>query len=256
MRRAVQFLVVALSVVLVGGLLVAAVGRVRDAATRMSCSNHLKMIGLAIANFESTNGFLPPAAMPNAGLPVDQRLSWMVSLLPYIEANTLYGRTDRRKGWDGENRFLATLDYSPYQCPGFVDQPPLSTLMPTPYVGIAGVGTDAALLPLDDPRAGFFGHERKLAWSAIGSVGSLLSVLETTRIEGAWTAGGAATVRGVEEEQPLLGLDAPFGGIHRQGTNALFADGSVRLLNDAIDPEVVKALATVRGRQGVALPPE
>ena len=34
---------------------------------------------------------------------------------------------------------------------------------PTHYLGVAGLGEDAPLLPLTDPRAGFFGYDRKVS---------------------------------------------------------------------------------------------
>src|SRR5207248_2816468 len=129
---------------------------------------------------------------------------------------------------------------------------PVSTLVPTNYIGIAGLGPDAATLPAEDPGAGMFGYERKLSLRDLGDRKStLLAAVETARTSGAWTASGPPTVRGVEEGgPPYLGADGQFGGTHRGGANALFADGSVRFLQDSLDPQVFRAMATVRGSAG------
>jgi prepilin-type processing-associated H-X9-DG protein len=51
--------------------------------------------------------------------------------------------------------------------------------------------------------------------------------VETSAAQGAWTAGGPPTVRGFDPA-------AHFGGNHRGGCQAVFADGSVRLIGATI----------------------
>jgi prepilin-type processing-associated H-X9-DG protein len=251
MRTLVQAGIVALVLGLVGGVLIATVPRAQDAAARMGCSNCLKQIGLAIHNHASTyEGRLPPATEPNPKLPPQRRLSWLVAILPYVEANDLYSRTDHKKSWDAEeNRFLALTVYKPYLCPGFPEQLPVSTLLPAHYIGIAGLGDDAASLPARHPRAGFFGHDRNLYFADLkGHTSTLLVAMETRQVHGAWTAGGPPTVRGLDEDGPsYLGQAGQFGGIHRGGTMVLFADGSVRWLSTSHDPAVLELMATLDG---------
>jgi prepilin-type processing-associated H-X9-DG protein len=255
MRKAVNVVAAVLAVWLAGGLLIAAVVRVRESAARSSCANNLKQLGIALHAYHEANAHaFPTAVVPNPNLAPERRLSWFIGIAPYIEATNLYVRMDRKKGWDAEeNRYLALTALRTYQCPNQVDRPPMSTLVPTNYVGLAGLGTDAIAAPLGDPRAGFFGYGRKLSLGDIRQRASgLLVAVETARVSGAWTAAGPATVRGLEGEAPYLGDDRPFGGMHGRGANAVFADGSIRVLEDSLDPRVFRAMATIQGAEEAA----
>jgi prepilin-type processing-associated H-X9-DG protein len=86
-----------------------------------------------------------------------------------------------------------------------------------------------------------------------GAAATLL-LAETGVGNGPWSAGGPATVRGLDPaRQPYIGRARQFGGLHRRGLNVAFADGSVRFLKDTIDPKVFEALSTIAG--GEQLPP-
>jgi hypothetical protein len=247
--NALKTLAAAVTVLLVGGLLIILVGKVREAAARMQCRNNLRQLGLAFYNYRESNGQFPRAVEPNASLPPVKCLSWFLGVAPYVEATNLYARMDKQKGWEAEeNRYLAVMAYPLLRCPGYPDAKPASTLVPTHYVGIAGIGADAATLPLDDPRAGFFGYERKLSRADIGQgTSTLLVLVETTRTHSAWTAGGPPTARGLEEGTPYLGAGGQFGGTHSKTTYSLFADGSVRPLSESVAPRAFEAMATIRG---------
>jgi prepilin-type processing-associated H-X9-DG protein len=251
MRAVVQTLIVVVVLLLGGGLLLTFNARIRGAAARVNCTNNLKQIGLALHNYSSANrDQFPSATEPNPDLAPDRRLGWLVTIGPYMEATNLFVRMDRHKGWDTQqNRYLAFTAWKVYQCPGFADRPTAGTPFPTNYVGIAGLGEDAATLSPASPRAGFFGYDRKLTLADIEDRKStLLAVLETAQVSGAWSAGGYSTARGLDEDDPpYLGRTGQFGGLHRGGVNALFADASVRLIGEAVDPGVLEEMATVAG---------
>ncbi len=104
-RRAftlVELLVVIAIIGILVGLLLPAVQQAREAARRMSCSNNLHQLGLAIHNYESTFKLIPAAktgtGFVNNTLIGDfnannqDSLSAFPSLLPYLEQSPLYNQ--------------------------------------------------------------------------------------------------------------------------------------------------------------------
>lgn len=271
--RWVQVLVVLGVVVILIGLLFPAVCRVRHAAARMQCSNNLKQIAIALHTYADANGrklpsgedvsVLPAGTIPNPALAPEQRLSWLVEILPYVEANNLYSRLDRKVGWEAPvNEPVVRTAYKVYQCPDWGREPPLEQMNLTPYIGVAGLGSDAATLPAGHERAGVFGYDRRTALADItDGLSNTMVVLESARDNGPWAQGGPATVRGLDpDDTPYLGVGRPFGGTHfterpwfhprrSLGCNVAMADGSVRFLAESIDAAVLQALATIAGKE-------
>ncbi len=90
-----MLVVIAIIAILIA-LLVPAVQKVREAAARTQCANHLKQIGLASHSYNDANRFLVPAWVGDNSLDPDGWATWAVLLLPYIDQTPLYQQWDIR----------------------------------------------------------------------------------------------------------------------------------------------------------------
>jgi hypothetical protein len=233
----------------------------------LQCANNLKQIAIGLQAYAQAHDYTFPAGTVPSAEPHDQRLSWAVEVLPFVEQEPLFRQIDRAAAWNAEvNLPLVAPPLTLFQCPDWLREQAPVTGNHTPYVGVAGLGADAPLLPGTDRRAGIFGYDRRTALADLTDGPSYtLLILETTREVGPWARGGPATVRGlVTTDNPYLGTGRPWGGTHFAentvlsrgssiGCNAALADGSVRFLAESVSPRVLEALATTAGGEVVGL---
>ena len=94
----IELLVVIAIIAILIGLLLPAVQKVREAASRMQCSNSQKQLALACHSYEDANGFLPwnGADTNYASASSDGASytgSWGFMILPYIEQTNYYNQS-------------------------------------------------------------------------------------------------------------------------------------------------------------------
>jgi uncharacterized protein (TIGR03067 family) len=235
----------------------------------------IRELAEAIQAYVKDRRVFPPAALDRPTTPEhpipwrpDQRLSWLVGLLPYLPSgdyDTLV--VDRDLGWnEGMNLVTGLMPVPYFLAPVHSPNPDWRWVMywgqywplaASHYVGIAGVGMDAADYRADDPQTaaklGIFGYDRVTHPSEIkdGLANTIVAVQVAADKARPWMAGGGSTVRAVSEEdtcvQPFVCLD--YRG--RRGTFAIMADGKVRFIPATIPPATFRALCTIAGGEVV-----
>jgi Protein of unknown function (DUF1559) len=101
--------VIAIIAILIG-LLLPAVQKVREAASRSQCQNNMKQLGIAANAYESAYMWIPPSLIVDMGLPPGGTgqpgapfpaivHSWAPNFLPYIEQENVYRQYNQRFPW-------------------------------------------------------------------------------------------------------------------------------------------------------------
>lgn len=240
--------------------------------------SHIHDLAAAIQAYFKREGHFPrgtatPArGNPVLGWPPDRRVSWLKELLPYLGSGEFQKiKPNPEQAWyDGAANQKAGFTLIPYfLSPGssfdsaLVLYPNIPVRSPgrwaaTHFVGIAGVGLDAAEYRNDDPATaklrGVFGYDRETKKDDIkdGLEQTIVAIQVPPEPKSPWIAGGGSTVRGVSDDldcvRPFVCARYPIkDGKEEDGTFAIMADGKVRFIPASIDPKLFQALCTIAG---------
>jgi prepilin-type N-terminal cleavage/methylation domain-containing protein len=261
----IELLVVIAIIAILIGLLLPAVQKVREAAARMSCSNNLKQLNLAAANYESANGVLPP------GNNSTSQIGTLGYLLPYIEQANIYAMIEPTKltvpgtggVWYGGGSWAAANNrVKTFQCPSDTSDTVTPTNGVWAYVFTSGGAIDGGSFgPTSYPGLGMTDYASNAGYIGAGNptwcgpyftdsktkITAITDGTSNTLGFGEYLGGtspGArdfvATWMGTGGVPSGWGLNTTsswtsFGGKHTGGVLFGFCDGSVRSLTRGMD---------------------
>ncbi len=124
----IELLVVIAIIGVLIALLLPAVQAAREAARRMSCTNNLKQIGLALHNYETTVGVFPPSmVLAGAGNIPYWNGGWSSQgrILPYMEQNALFNSANFGiNKEEPQNSTVIRQTVAAFLCPSEINRQP------------------------------------------------------------------------------------------------------------------------------------
>lgn len=217
-------------------MLLPAMNDARRVLPRMECLNNLRNIIVALQNYASVNdGF-----MPRAGTELSD-LSWRVQLLPLMDESALYQSYHRDKPWnDASNDEFAKIWIKAYSCPSNPNLKDSQGRYYTAYALMTGPGT-----AFDGPQT--------MSLDELGFGPGLSQTMLIGEACGANIVWNEPREIDVARERPGVNLPGKSQGTssgwlstyHKDQANIAFADGAVKSISMKIDPEVLKAMASV-----------
>ncbi len=264
----VELLVVIAIIGILIGMLLPAVQQVREAARRTACQNHLRQIGLGLANYEATHQFFPAGCIEcDWRLPAPRlQLAWSASLLPFIEQQAVHDQISFQHRFNAiENRDAGRSVLPVYLCPSTATTERTGSttgdknqngqwdagdnLAFTDYGGLFGVGFSVPE-PLPE-HLGVMVYETPVTTAEIRDGLSNTAVVgECTGRDGQfqseWING-----QNLFDQRFNIGINETQNNElfsdHPGGVNLAFCDGHVSYFDDGIDQDVLIAILTRDG---------
>jgi prepilin-type N-terminal cleavage/methylation domain-containing protein/prepilin-type processing-associated H-X9-DG protein len=281
-RRAftlIELLVVIGILAVLIGMILPAVQKTRAAALRTQCANNMRQIGVALYTYHELQKRLPPGYVSKVGpdnVDLGPGWGWAAHLLPHVEQISVARQLDFAADIGAaRNAAGRTAALEIFRCPAD-DGPATFTAWGTKatvgfanYVGMFGPGeigenpgaglgifyrnsTTALIQILDGASNTLMIGERSSNLALSTWTGAVTGAeVPPVRSSGLDSEGAAVLCLGHTGHTPNNALNHvdDFASRHVQGVNFLFADGSVRAINDGINPILWQALGTRAGAE-------
>jgi len=118
----IELLVVIAIIAILIGLLLPAVQKVREAASRMKCQNNLKQIALALHAYHGAFDKFPPGYNYNATTDISEA-TWLFFILPFVEQDALFKTANLNQNFGSlpnQNNTISAAMLPLYSCPSDV----------------------------------------------------------------------------------------------------------------------------------------
>lgn len=278
----IELLVVIAVVGILMGVLLPAMAMVREAASRASCQNNLKQLGIALRAYTLVWDVLPPSRIRWV-TPANREIlhSWTPIGLAYCEQSVLADQYNYEQHWkDPGNRTVVRTAVNIYVCPSTkksdrVDQ--FTNAATSDYGVVNEVKLDyydgVGLAPPVDRAGGMTRWNPTRLQDITDGLSHTFLITEDGGRPDRWSRGrpvsGQSTVNGNGWADPDSGFSISgvledgitFGGpnvvnstndseiysFHPGGFHALYCDGSVHFHSDSIDHRIVTARVTRAG---------
>ncbi len=250
----VELLVVIAIIGILVALLLPAVQAAREAARRISCTNNMTQLILAVQNYEGAYRRYPAGTSAEDGpilnVAAGKHHNWLIRVLPYLEENNTYDHVDFQVDVYHENNAAVAKVYIPItNCPSDPGIPREGNLS-----SYAGLHHDVEA-PIDVDNHGVFFLNSNVTYEDV-SDGSSQTIFLSEKVsetnDFGWMSGTRATLRNtgtplnatVDRGQRYSNTEAKevdpskvggFGSFHPGGANFAFGDGHVQYLSESID---------------------
>jgi len=232
------------------GLLLPAVQMAREAARRITCSNHLRNLGLGFDNYVIATRQIP---IGNELLSSTEH-SWASQILPYVEETKLFVRIDFKKPWNdpSSNDPVAKADIAIYRCPSaliaFDGKIDFGGVQGTGLTGLSiGMGANEAfgcgsvIVRVREQPASL--RTASITDGLSNTISIAESVDRNPDSSGRWACGRNC----FSQNQSLDSSNSDGMSSSHSGVHALFMDGRLHVVSRSIDSRILGAWCTRSG---------